>query len=49
MSPYGLTNDKLWSRTEQHGNLWIKSNLNLEPSLNLTSYKIVFEALVGKG
>ena len=50
LSPIGLTNNKLWVRNEQHGNLWIKSNFNLDPSFfNFTSYKIVFEALVGRG
>jgi hypothetical protein len=48
LTPVGLTNDKLWKRDFQHGDVWVKAHIDLNPNTNLSSYKLVFEALVGK-
>jgi hypothetical protein len=36
-------------RDQQHGNVWLKAHVTLRPNTNLTSYKLVFEAMIGNG
>ncbi|CAF0741650.1 unnamed protein product, partial [Brachionus calyciflorus] len=48
MTSLGLQDQALWTRNDQHGNVWLKAHLNLNPLPNNLEYKIVFEAVAGK-
>ena len=48
-TPIGLTGNPLWKRDTQHGDLWLQAYVTIPKSTSIPSYRIAFEAIVGKG
>lgn len=44
-----LNQIQLWKRNEQHGRVWLKAHVNIQQSIGLKSYNLIFEAIIGKG
>lgn len=45
----GASQNPIWKRDKQHGNVWLKGHVTIPASNAYQNYRIVFEGIVGKG